>query len=209
MRSTTLTGLLFTAVLLGGCGISEGAPGEATGTTVTAESAPAGPKASADGVGSGSTSPAEGTGDASAEGEGATVSGGVVPDTLAFTGETIDGEAFDGTQLAGVPTVLWFWAPWCPTCRAQVSGVEAVADQFAGEVNVVGVGGLSDSDAIIDFARGVAGPTHLVDEEGAVWRHFGITAQSTFVMLDADGKVVRDGYLDNEGLEKAVAELAG
>lgn len=132
-----------------------------------------------------------------------------VADTFAFSGETLDGGSFDGAQLSGTPAVLWFWAPWCPTCRAQVSGVEAVAAEYRDRVNVVGVGGLFDAQGIRDFAQGVTGPIHLIDEGGDVWRHFGITAQSTYVILDAEGIVVGDGYLDNDALTAAVAGLVG
>ncbi len=129
--------------------------------------------------------------------------------SLKFTGEDIDGAAYDGEQLAGKPAVLWFWAPWCPTCRAQISGVETLAKKYAGQVNVVGVGGLADAADIRDFARQVDGPIHLIDEEGEIWRHFNVTAQSTYVVLDADGVVVSEGYLDDAALADQVAELVG
>ena len=128
---------------------------------------------------------------------------------LAFSGETLDGASFEGAQLAGKPAVLWFWAPWCPTCRAQAAGVSGLAEKYAGEVSVVGVGGLAEVEDIRDYARQVEGPTHLIDPDGAVWRHFGVTAQSTYVVLDADGAVVAEGYLDDDVLADKVAELAG
>ena len=128
---------------------------------------------------------------------------------LQFSGETLDGSAFDGAELAGKPAVLWFWAPWCPTCRAQAPAVSRLADEYAGQVNVVGVGGLGDAEDIRAYARQVQGPTHLVDPGGAVWRHFGVTAQSTYVVLDAEGGVVTEGYLDDHVLAAEVAELAG
>lgn len=129
--------------------------------------------------------------------------------SLDFTGERLNGTAYDGQQLAGKPTVLWFWAPWCPTCQAQVGQVEEIAEEYDGRVNVVGVGGLADPADIKDFASQVDGPTHLIDEEGGTWRHFGVTAQSTYVVLDADGVVVDEGYLDDDELSTLVAELAG
>lgn len=126
---------------------------------------------------------------------------------LGFTGEDLDGASYDGEQLAGKPAVLWFWAPWCATCRAQAGRVETIAQEYAGRVNVVGVGGLADASDIRDFARQVEGPTHLIDVDGEIWRHFTVTAQSTYVILDADGGVVSEGYLDDDVLSARVAEL--
>jgi thiol-disulfide isomerase/thioredoxin len=61
------------------------------------------------------------------------------PDLLLdFTSVTVGGETFDGRQLAGKPAVLWFWAPWCPTCRAQTPAVSRLAETYRNRVNVVG-----------------------------------------------------------------------
>ncbi len=144
------------------------------------------------------------TGNEAAAGSGTS---GSAAAELSFTGERLDGSSYDGRTLEGKPVVLWFWAPWCPTCRAQAGHVETVAAEYAGRVNVVAVGGLADADDIEAFARDVDGPTHLVDVEGAIWRHFGVTAQSTYVLLDSDGAVVSQGYLDDEALSAQVAEL--
>ncbi len=56
--------------------------------------------------------------------------GAATGDPLSFSGETIDGEAFEGASLAGRPAVLWFWAPWCPTCRGQIPQVTALASDY-------------------------------------------------------------------------------
>jgi len=68
--------------------------------------------------------------------------------SLKFTGQTLDGAAYDGQQLASKPTVLWFWAPWCPTCRAQAGRVETIAKEYAGQVKVTKL----DVDANIQTA---------------------------------------------------------
>jgi len=49
----------------------------------------------------------------------------------------------------------------------------------------------------------------LADPEGAVWRHFSVTAQSTYLVLDADGSQVAKGYLDDAELGDMVDRLAG
>ncbi len=125
-----------------------------------------------------------------------------------FEGVTLEGASFAGAELEGSPAVLWFWAPWCPTCRAQSGNVSALAERHAGEVAVIGVGGLDDGPAITEYANEVPHVTHLLDPEGEVWRHFEVTRQSTYTVLSADGEVVFEGYLDDDALNELVAELA-
>jgi thiol-disulfide isomerase/thioredoxin len=126
-----------------------------------------------------------------------------------FTGTTLDGESFDGTQLEGRPAVLWFWAPWCPTCRAQIPNVTQLAEKYDGEVAVVGVGGFDTEDAIRELAEDIPHVTHLIDDEGKVWSHFGVTAQSTYAVIGADGEIEAEGYLDDQELNDLVEKLAG
>lgn len=156
------------------------------------------------GGGSGSGDAAEGGGDAPPA-----ASSAGPPADLGFEAVTLEGGTLDGEDLAGTPTVFWFWAPWCPTCRAQAPAVSDLALKYDGVVEVVGVGGLADEADIRDYAATVEGPRHLVDPKGEIWQHFGVTAQSTYLVVDADGSVVADGYLDDPVLAERVAALAG
>jgi thiol-disulfide isomerase/thioredoxin len=131
-----------------------------------------------------------------------------VPDTLQFTGTTVEGKRFEGSNLAGEPVLLWFWAPWCPVCRGQVSQVQKIAEDHEGAISVVGVGSLDDADAIRAFGANATDVTHLVDESGAIWKHFGVTEQSSFVLLDASGKKVFSvGYGGSDELDERVADV--
>jgi thiol-disulfide isomerase/thioredoxin len=133
-----------------------------------------------------------------------------VPDTLKFAGTTVEGQPFDGASLAGKPVLLWFWAPWCPTCRSQADDVSAIANDYAGRVAVIGVGSLSkDAEAIRQFAENAPGPVHLDDQSGDVFRHFGVVEQSSFVLLDAEGrKAWSVGYGGSDDLAEQVAAVA-
>jgi thiol-disulfide isomerase/thioredoxin len=127
---------------------------------------------------------------------------------LSFTATTLDGERFDAATLEGRPTVLWFWAPWCPTCRSQIDTVSGIGEEYEGRVNVVAVGGLDTQDEIEAMAGEIDHVTHLVDDEGVVWKHFGVTAQSTYTVVDSDGAIAHEGYLSDGDLEELVAGLA-
>ena len=136
--------------------------------------------------------------------------GGSVPASLDFTGTLVSGEAFEGASLAGRPTLLWFWAPWCPTCRGQIPQVEGIAADHVGELNVIGVGSLDSAEAIADFAGEVDEVVHLEDVDGELWKQFGVTEQSSFVLLDADGTVVFEaGYGGTDELDARVDDVLG
>jgi len=171
------------------------------------------------GGGDGSASPPERVESGTATGAG-TVSPPVAtpssaapatPEQLRFTGRTVDGRDFDGASLAGKPAVLWFWAPWCPTCMRQSTAVRDTAARYQGKVNVVGIAGQDDLAAMRKFVKdqNVGSVPHVADEPGAVWKRFGVSAQSTYVVLDGAGKVTHKGYLDADGLAKQVAGVAG
>ncbi|MFG2191945.1 redoxin family protein [Streptomyces sp. NPDC048639] len=135
-----------------------------------------------------------------------------VPATLRFRGTTLDGKSFDGAALAGKPVALWFWAPWCGSCRGQAPQAAELARTYKGKVHVIGVAGLDTTGSMKSFvsSRKVGGFPHVADEQGAVWKKFGITQQSSFVLLDGKGKVVHSGVPAGPGeLDDLVAKLAG
>ncbi|WP_260860058.1 redoxin domain-containing protein [Streptomyces cupreus] len=135
MRPRTLLPATLTAALLTatGCGSGGGSAsvGDA-GASPSQASSPVQPSPTGDGSGS----EAEDTS---------------VPETLNFTATTVDGRPFDAKTLAGKPTVLWFWAPWCPTCKGQAAETAKVAADYQGKANVVGVAGLDKNAAMRDF----------------------------------------------------------
>lgn len=134
-----------------------------------------------------------------------------VPQALRFTATTVDGSRFDAATLAGKPTVLWFWAAWCPRCRAAADDVAGVQRDFAGKVNVVGVAGLESGDAAMrEFVadRGIGGFVNLADDAGEVWRRFKVTTQEYYVILDRGGAIVHKGPLSPDALRDRVTALA-
>ncbi|MBM7490198.1 thiol-disulfide isomerase/thioredoxin [Micromonospora luteifusca] len=134
-----------------------------------------------------------------------------VPDILRFTGTTLTGTAFDAAQFAGRPVVLWFWAPWCATCASQAWTVAEVAPRYRDTVPIVGIAGLGEQRAMKEFVTefDLAGMPQIDDRAGALWRRFKVTEQSIFVIIDRDGKVIHQGFLDGEAITARVAALAG
>jgi thiol-disulfide isomerase/thioredoxin len=130
---------------------------------------------------------------------------------LSFTGTTLDGRPFNAATLAGKPVVLWFWAPWCPICKGQAPDVLDLHQQYAGRVGLVGVAGLDDKQNMqpfVDMTR-TGDLIHLADPDGKIWQQFGVTQQSTFVLIDASGNVTFSGKAGGDEIRSKVAALAG
>jgi thiol-disulfide isomerase/thioredoxin len=134
-----------------------------------------------------------------------------VPASLSFAGTTLDGAAFDAASLAGKPTLLWFWAPWCATCAMQASSMTNLKTQYGDRLAILGVAGLGDHKAMTEFVSDfkVGTVPSLDDEAGVLWRRFKITEQSTFVLIDRQGTVQHTGWLDDVDLSAQVKSLVG
>lgn len=135
-----------------------------------------------------------------------------IPEELNFSSTTLSGDSFDGASIAGTPTVLWFWAPWCPVCAREAPLIADLAEQYAGQVSFVGIAGLSgDLDAMQRFVDdgGVGEITHLDDRDGAVYAHFGVTQQYDIGFVAADGTVeIKTGPLEESEITAEVERLA-
>jgi thiol-disulfide isomerase/thioredoxin len=150
-----------------------------------------------------------GGGSASTAGTGATSSPGNAADDgqapADFTAPLLAGGEFAAASLEGRNTVLWFWAPWCTSCRAEAPDVVAAAEAFAGDVDVIGVAGrgeVSEMQAFVDDT-GTAGLSHVIDADGSIWSAFGVFAQPAFAFVDDTGSV--DVFVGALG-EKALTE---
>jgi thiol-disulfide isomerase/thioredoxin len=129
--------------------------------------------------------------------------------TLAFTGKTLDGAAFDAATLAGKPAILWFWAPWCANCASEAQSINDLKDEYGDRLAVLGIAGMGDNKAMHQFVSDleVTKVPNLDDQQGVLWKRFGITEQSTYVLVDKAGKILDKAYLDDLQLTTKVKSL--
>jgi peroxiredoxin len=199
IRLTLLAIATAATIALAGCGNDPGTSENASGETTPATTQPAEPSETSE---SPETSPSASK---KPDAEQAPT-----PQSLDFTTTTVDGKPFEGASLAGKPTVLWFWAAWCPKCRGSASAYKQAADQFGDQVNLVGVAGKSDVDAMKGFISdyGLSGITHLADDNDPLWAKYGITYQHQYVVIDKAGRVVHTGELSERELTDRLSDLA-
>lgn len=218
VRSRSAPVALLLTLLVAACGADTDAdptralPAGSDGGVVSA--APGGPTAADGEQSSGSPTPDDdGTSPEALDGTGTTVAAADVPEVLDFTAVTVGGGSFDGADLAGRPVLLWFWAPWCTVCAREAPFVAQLAEDLQGQVEVVGVAGLSsDASAMAEFVErgGVEGIVHVADTDGSVYSRFGVASQYDSVTVSPDGEVtVLTGPLSEAQLREAAERLVG
>ena len=125
---------------------------------------------------------------------------------------TVSGEVIDVSQYLGQDVVLWFWAPWCSWCNAEAPRVKAAAEQFDGQVEIIGVAGVSDEESMALFVNRheLRDLTHLADLDGRFWRSLDVTYQPWWIFIDDSGQVVLNwqGRLSDEDLNRLLGDLA-
>lgn len=128
-----------------------------------------------------------------------------------FTAPLLGGGELASSSFAGQDTVLWFWAPWCTTCRGEADDVVASAAALDGSVEIIGVAGRGEVPEMEDFLSdtGTDGLTHVVDADGSIWSGYGVASQPAYAFIDDSGDVeVVLGALGADALTERMQALA-
>jgi thiol-disulfide isomerase/thioredoxin len=102
----------------------------------------------------------------------------------------------DSTQ----PTLIHFWATWCPTCKAEASNIESISHDF----QVVTIAVKSGEESKVSAYLKEHGLTFNVvnDEKGLYSNNFNVSAFPTTFIYDKEGKLLFSdvGYTSTIGL---------
>ncbi len=110
-----------------------------------------------------------------------------------FTLKSINGEGISLSSLKGEKVYLKFWASWCPVC---LNGLEELNELSKSEENFkiysIIAPSLGGEKSVEDFKTWFASLGYenievLLDEDGEVFRNYGIRALPTSVYISSDG----------------------
>lgn len=111
-----------------------------------------------------------------------------------FTLKTLNGPKMSLAEFRGnTPTIVFFWATWCPHCRQELKGLnkrQAELAQKGIKVALVDVG--EEDPPVQEYAlRNKITMTIFLDADSAVSEDYGIIRVPTFYLVDAQG-IIRD-----------------
>lgn len=113
----------------------------------------------------------------------------------AFAASTLDGEEFDGADLAGAPYMLNIWATWCAPCRHEMPELQKLHDTFSDrgfQVVGVSVDDRGSRETIREFLAevGVTFPVYH-DPSWEISDIYGLLGLPGSFLMDAEGRLVR------------------
>ena len=111
------------------------------------------------------------------------------------------GNSIDFSTYKGEPLVVHFWATWCPTCKLEVSNIDALSKEY----NVVTIAVNSgENEAINSFMKEHQLSYKVIsDSDGVLSKKFHIKGYPTTLIYTSTGrlKFAEVGYSTTVGLE--------
>jgi peroxiredoxin len=127
-----------------------------------------------------------------------------------FTLSTLDGKTLSLSELRGTPVVLNFWATWCEPCQRELPALQATAERYADEVQIIGVDQGEPAEIVQTFVDqfGLSYPIAM-DADFQVGDQYNLMGMPTTFFIDGDG-VIRHlwvGEMNSITLAEGIAEI--
>ena len=131
--------------------------------------------------------------------------GDVAPD---FTVEMLNSGKVTLSALQGKPTLLIFWATWCPPCRLELSKLqEHISDRYGDKINVLPISRGEERAKVEEYISKM-GYTFAVGLDGdqSIYRKYPTNTIPRCFVIDAKGKVLYSGVGYDEAIAKEVEQ---
>ena len=129
-----------------------------------------------------------------------------------FTLKDIDGNTYSSDRFAGKPTVINFFATWCPPCREEIPGFVEVYNRHKGKgFELIGISLDKDSRENLPgfIMRNKIEYRILFGDLATTRAYGGVSSIPTTFFLGKDGRIknVHVGYIDKDTFDREVQKL--
>ena len=112
-----------------------------------------------------------------------------------FTVYTADGEQVKLSSLLGKPTLVNFWATWCPYCLQEFPEMQRAFDDYGDKVNFAMVDATDGVRETVENAKGFLEENGYsfpgyYDLDTEALNAYGVYNFPTTILFDADGTIV-------------------
>ncbi len=124
---------------------------------------------------------------------------------------TLDGAKTTLAAYVGkVPTLIEFWAVWCPNCKELRPAMKAAAEKYGNRVRFVGIAvSVNENPQRVKafVAKYDIPGDQFFDTDGDASDKFAAPATSYVVVLDKTGKIVYTGVGGTQDLDAAIKKV--
>lgn len=122
------------------------------------------------------------------------------------------GNKVSSSRFLGKPTVINFFATWCPPCREEIPGFVEIYDKYRGRgFELVGISFDTDTkgDLPAFMMRNRIGYRILLGDVATARAYGGVSTIPTTFFVGKDGRIrnVVVGYIDKDTFEREVQKL--
>ncbi len=128
----------------------------------------------------------------------------------------VDGARLLDGRLAGLrfgakPTVVNFWATWCPPCLAELPELDAAQRAWGGQVTVVGLATQSERAQVLATVERFGLTMQIAEVDDRTAHQWNVTSLPSTFLVGTDGRVAwsTSGQVDRATLERELQKLPG
>jgi peroxiredoxin len=130
----------------------------------------------------------------------------------AFSLKDISGNIVDASNFLGKPTVINFFATWCPPCRKEIPGFVDVYNKYKDKgFELVGISLDTDTRGNLPsfVMNNRIGYRILMGDLATARAYGGVSSLPTTFFIGKDGRIknVHVGYLDQDSFDREVRKL--
>src|SRR5262249_24589852 len=122
------------------------------------------------------------------------------------------GKSYNLSSLKGKVVLLDFWTSWCGPCRQAMPALETINREYTDRgLVILGIDAGEDRQTVENFLKTTpASYPVALSTESDILSAFKVTAYPTYVLIDANGKIVayQTGFSGEPGLRNILARAS-